>query len=117
MGMQHIAARRLHVSGMNTTTITGNLASVMEGLVVGLGPARSSLVASAGRDDGPSKLMVSPASVARLQAAIFLSYGLGVFVGGVTELRWYLSAIYLPIALVLIVVVAAFIRFHDRAPQ
>jgi uncharacterized membrane protein YoaK (UPF0700 family) len=117
MGIQHTAARRLHVSGMNTTTITANLAGVMEGLVAGIGPARSSIVASAGRADVLSRQVGSPASATRLHAAIFLAYGLGAFVGGVAELRWLLSAIYLPIALVLIVIVTAFVRFHYRAPR
>jgi uncharacterized membrane protein YoaK (UPF0700 family) len=102
---------------VNTTTITANLASVMEGLVAGIGPARSSIVASAGRADGLARQVGSPASATRLHAALFLAYGLGAFVGGVAELRWHLSAIYLPIALVLIVIVTAFVRFHDRAPQ
>jgi uncharacterized membrane protein YoaK (UPF0700 family) len=116
MGIQHTAARRLHVSGMNTTTITANLASVMEGLVAGIGPARTSSVASASGGGSPSSHVASTASTARLHAAILLAYGLGAFVGGVAELRWHLSAIYLPIALVLIVIVTAYVRFHGRAP-
>jgi uncharacterized membrane protein YoaK (UPF0700 family) len=116
MGIQHTAARRLHVSGMNTTTITANLASVMEGLVAGIGPARLPIVASAGGEGGLSRQVGSPASAARLHASIFLAYGVGAIVGGVAELRWLMSAIYLPIALVLIVIVTAHVRFRDRAP-
>jgi uncharacterized membrane protein YoaK (UPF0700 family) len=114
MGIQHTAARRLHLSNMNSTTITGNLASVMEGLMVGLGPARTSPVGSAGGGEGLSKRAASPTSATWLNAAIFLAYGLGAIVGGVAELRWLLSAIYLPIALVLLVIVTAYIRFPDR---
>ena len=80
--------------------------------MTGIAPARSSIVASARRADRRSTPGGSAATATRLHATIFLAYGLGVFGGGVTELRWLLSAIYLPITLVSIVIVTAFVCFH-----
>jgi uncharacterized membrane protein YoaK (UPF0700 family) len=86
MGMQSAAVRASHVSGVNTTYVTGTLTSAVARAV--------SRVRRDGRDGD------SPA----LPGGAWAVYGAGAVVGALAESAWHAPAVALPLALVLSVV-------------
>jgi uncharacterized membrane protein YoaK (UPF0700 family) len=103
MGVQSTAARRLDVSGIATTYITGtltNLAARLVGWVHHVG-ARLNLVQS-----------VRPAHGAVLLAAVWLVYAGGAAVAAAATILDRALAVVLPIAVVMIVIVTAALRFR-----
>jgi uncharacterized membrane protein YoaK (UPF0700 family) len=105
MGMQSAAARRLDVSGIATTYITGTLTNLVARLVARVHNA------SAGR--GP----VQPPPLAHgagLLAAVWLVYLGGAIAAGAATILHRALAVVFPIALVIVVIITAAIRFRTR---
>jgi uncharacterized membrane protein YoaK (UPF0700 family) len=105
MGMQSAAARRLEVSGIATTYITGTLTSFAARLIGWLGFAIARL---------NSPLPTRPARGAGLLAAVWLVYLGGAVAAGTVTLLDRTLAVVFPIVLVLIVIVTAMIHFRTR---
>jgi uncharacterized membrane protein YoaK (UPF0700 family) len=105
MGLQSAAARRLDVSGIATTYITGTLTSLAPRLVGWLRFTVARLIFSQ-----PTR----PAQGAGLLAAVWLVYlGGAVVAGAATSLDPALAVVF-PIIVVMIVIVTAAVRFRTR---
>jgi uncharacterized membrane protein YoaK (UPF0700 family) len=105
MGVQSAAARRLDVSGIATTYITGTLTSLVARLVswashlaMRVSPAQS----------------LPPARGTGLLAAVWLVYFGGAIVAGAVTVLDRVLAVVFPTAIVLIVIVTAAARFRTR---
>lgn len=110
MGVQSVAVRRLGVSGVATTFITGTLTSLTRRLVDRL---RSAVVSADQDTERPGK---TPSTRELVEpAAVWLVYGVGAIVGGTAALRWQFATItLLPIAVVAVVVVTAAVLHRRR---
>lgn len=114
MGIQSVAVRRLGISGVATTFVTGTLTSLTRRLIDRLRSAVSPSVASDGHDtESPEQETPSAHDLAQ-PAAVWLVYGVGAVVGGLAELRWQSAATLLPAAVVAVVVVTAATRYRHR---
>jgi uncharacterized membrane protein YoaK (UPF0700 family) len=105
MGVQSAAARRLDVSGVATTYITGTLTSFATRLMGWL----SFIIARLN-----SPLPTRPARGAGLLAAVWLVYLGGAVVAGAATLLDRALAVVFPIVLVMIVIVTATVHFRTR---
>jgi uncharacterized membrane protein YoaK (UPF0700 family) len=105
MGMQSAAARRLDVSGVATTYITGTLTSFATRLMGWLSFTIARL---------NSPLPTRPTHGAGLLAAVWLVYFGGAMVAGAATLLDRALAVVFPIALVMIVIVTAMVHFRTR---
>jgi uncharacterized membrane protein YoaK (UPF0700 family) len=99
MGMQSAAVRQMHLAGVWTTFITGTLTEWIVGLV----------------EDAPPKGL----PLARVQAAVYATYGLAALVAAWLEQRWPSWAIALPWLVLLGVVICGARRVrcaaHDQS--
>jgi uncharacterized membrane protein YoaK (UPF0700 family) len=98
-GVQSAAVRRLAVTDMSTTYITGSLTSHTVRMVRWL---RS---ASPERAEDRSTLTKPSESGLPLTTDVWLAYGVGAVIGGAAELLWQPAALLLPAAAVAAVVV------------
>lgn len=113
MGIQSIAVRRLGVSGVATTFVTGTLTSLRRRLIDRLRSAVSAAVSEGHDTERPEQETTSAHDLAQ-PAAVWLVYGVGAVVVGLTELRWRSAATLLPAAVVAVVAVTAAIRYRHR---
>jgi uncharacterized membrane protein YoaK (UPF0700 family) len=105
MGVQSAAARRIDVSGIATTYITGTLTNLVARLV--------GRVHRAGARLNPVQ-PTRPAHGAVLLAAVWLVYLGGAAVAAAATILDPVLAVVLPIAVVAIVIVTATLRFRKR---
>jgi uncharacterized membrane protein YoaK (UPF0700 family) len=105
MGMQSAAARRLDVSGIATTYITGTLTTLVARLV--------GRVRRAGARPNPVQ-PPRPAHGAGLLAAVWIVYLGGAAAAAAATILDPVLAVILPIAVVTIVIVTATLRFRKR---
>ena len=105
MGVQSAAARRLDVSGIATTYITGTLTNLVARLV--------GRVHRAGARLNPVQ-PTRPAQGAVLLAAVWLVYLGGAAAAAAATILDPVLAVVLPIAVVAIVIVTATLRFRKR---
>jgi uncharacterized membrane protein YoaK (UPF0700 family) len=116
MGIQSAAIRHLNVPGVATTYITGTLTSMVVGLVGWVGSA-DLLVAAAASEGGtvaPVPASSRKKQMIRLQAAVFLVYGLAAVASGIVETRGSSLASLSPLAAVAFVVMFASLRHRHR---
>jgi uncharacterized membrane protein YoaK (UPF0700 family) len=101
MGVQGVAARRIGVNGVPTTVITSTTTGLIESLVWNMF-TRS--------EKTGNKNLKSP-SVPNSSIFIWITdiviYGVGAAACGAIELKWHLQAIWLPIAIIFVVVVSS----------
>jgi uncharacterized membrane protein YoaK (UPF0700 family) len=105
MGVQSAAARRLDVSGIATTYITGTLTNLVAHLV--------GWVHGTGARLSPNQPM-QPSHGAGLLAAVWLVYLGGAIVAAAVTVLHRVLAVIFPIAIVLSVIVTAAVRFRIR---
>jgi uncharacterized membrane protein YoaK (UPF0700 family) len=105
MGVQSTAARRLDVSGIATTYITGTLTTLVARLVGRVYHAGAAL---------NLLQQTRPAHGADLLAAVWLVYLGGAAVAAAATILDRALAVVLPIAVVMIVIVTAATRFRKR---
>ncbi|UOF90358.1 DUF1275 domain-containing protein [Fodinisporobacter ferrooxydans] len=106
MGVQGITARRIGVNGVTTTVITSTLTGLVETLVWKFEDSRLSTSSSSHKRDpvfGKKGNATSIASIV-MWIAVIVFYGIGAAICGVFVHHWYLQAIWLPIAIVCIVI-------------
>jgi uncharacterized membrane protein YoaK (UPF0700 family) len=103
MGIQSAAVRRLNVSDVSTTFITGTLTSLTARMVSWL------------RSASPERFTLTEPSERGLPltADVWLAYGVGAVVGGGAELLWQPAALLLPAAAVAAVVVLMAARHRE----
>src|SRR5262249_47514426 len=116
MGIQSTAIRHLNVPGVATTYITGTLTSMVAGLVGWVGSA--DLLVAAARLEG-SRVTRAPADprkkqTIRLQAAVFLVYGLAAVASGIVETRVSSLVSLSLLAAIAIVVIFASLRHRHH---
>jgi len=105
MGLQGVAARRIGVNGVTTTVITSTLTGLVETIVWKVG----AVVTSPGKRDvaqNPASAVV-PLSSIWMWFSVIIAYGIGAAICGSVELRWGMQAIWLPIAVVFVVIASA----------
>jgi uncharacterized membrane protein YoaK (UPF0700 family) len=105
MGVQSAAARRIDVSGIGTTYITGTLTSLVARLV--------SWASHIGTRANPAQSS-PPARGTGLLAAVWLVYLGGAIVAGAVTVLDRVPAVVFPTTVVLIVIVTAAVRFRTR---
>ena len=105
MGVQSTAARRLDVSGIATTYITGTLTSLITGLVDRVG----GIIARQNPAQPPL-----PRRGTGLLAAVWIVYLGGAVVAAAATVVDRALAVVFPIAVVTIVIITAVIRFRRR---
>ncbi|WP_036746921.1 YoaK family protein [Paenibacillus sp. UNC451MF] len=101
MGMQTTAARRLGIAGISTTVLTNNLANVIED---GIHQLRLLIRRE-------TKNTLSRDSLLRLLAVVI--YCLGAIIGTLAEVSYPLAIVWVPIAVLGGIIVAAGIRFRN----
>ncbi len=115
MGIQSAAIRHLNVPGIATTYITGTLTSFVAGLVGWLGSADLSYAAkSVGGAVGPASQPAQSKHTAKLQAAVFLVYGLAAVASGIIQARRPALVALAPLVAVVLVVVNGSVRHRQR---
>ncbi len=119
MGMQSAAIRHLNVPGVATTYITGTLTSFMAGFVGWLGSvdllsSTSKSVANTANTAVPASPAAQKKHGARLQAAVFLIYGLAAVASGIIQVRWSAFVTLSPLVAVALVVINASLRHRDE---
>jgi uncharacterized membrane protein YoaK (UPF0700 family) len=107
MGIQSAAVRRLDVSDVSTTYITGTITSLTARTVRWL---RS---ASPERAEDRFTLTEPSERGLPLTADVWLAYGVGAVIGGAAELLWQPAALLLPAAAVAAVVVLMAVRHRE----
>jgi len=80
MGIQSAAVRKLKLPGIVTTYITGTITSLVSGLVGGVKRRLSRTEDVTGRADWEGRV--------KLQAAVFVIYGLSAAASGLIQSRW-----------------------------
>jgi uncharacterized membrane protein YoaK (UPF0700 family) len=80
MGIQSVAVRKLKLPGIVTTYITGTITSLVSGVVGGVKRQLSRKENVTGRADWEGRV--------KLQAAVFVIYGLSAAVSGLIQSRW-----------------------------
>jgi uncharacterized membrane protein YoaK (UPF0700 family) len=107
MGVQSAAVRRLAVTDVSTTYITGTLTSLTARMV---GWLRS---ASPGRAEDRSTLTEPSERGLPVTADVWLAYGVGAVIGGASNLLWQPAALVLPAAAIAVVVVLMSARHRE----
>lgn len=112
MGIQSAAIRHLNVPGVATTYVTGTLTSLVAGVVGWLGSVDllSATTRSAANTGVPASSAAQRKHTTRLQAAVFLIYGLAAVASGILQARWASLVTLSPLVAVVLVVVNAFVR-------
>lgn len=102
MGVQGVTARRIGVNGVPTTVITSTTTGLIESLIWNAYNAVT-------RNGKPTDLKPKsiPASSMFIWVIDIVIYGVGAAICGATVLRWHLQAIWLPAAIVLVVVLSS----------
>ncbi len=116
MGIQSAAIRHLNVPGVATTYITGTLTSFVAGIVGWLGAADipTSNMRSAADTAAQASQAAARKHVARLQAVVFLIYGLAAVASGILQARWSSLVTLSPLVAVALVVANAFVRHRHE---
>jgi uncharacterized membrane protein YoaK (UPF0700 family) len=105
MGVQGTAARRIGVNGVPTTVITSLTTGLIESLVWNThGSFRQGINTSTATQNS-----IIPASMIVVWIIDIIAYGVGAALCGAIELHWHLHAIWLPFAIVSIVLISALI--------
>jgi uncharacterized membrane protein YoaK (UPF0700 family) len=99
MGVQGVTARRVGVNGVTTTVITSTLTGLVETVVWRL-PIFS-------QDSGKKQKAPFFDTSLVMWITVIVFYGIGAAICGVVVRQWNLQAIWLPIAIVLIVILTA----------
>jgi uncharacterized membrane protein YoaK (UPF0700 family) len=113
MGVQSAAVRRLEVSDVSTTYITGTLTSLTARTVSWLRLAYFSAAASPGCSEERPTLTQPTERGLPLTADVWLAYGVGAVIGGAAELLWQPAALLVPVAAVAAVVVLMAVRHRE----
>lgn len=101
MGVQGVAARRIGVNGVPTTVITSTTTGLIESLVWNMYT----------RNEKTDNKELKSQSVSNSSIFIWITdiviYGIGAAACGAIELKWHLQAIWLPAAIIFVVVVSS----------
>jgi uncharacterized membrane protein YoaK (UPF0700 family) len=114
MGVQGITARRIGVNGVPTTVITSTTTGLIESLiwnVYNIAARKGKLV-----DTNVKTSFVPSGSIIVWMIDISI-YGIGSAVCGAAVLKWHMQAIWLPVAIVFVVVLSSFFfnfKFNKR---
>ncbi|WEG14705.1 YoaK family protein [Pullulanibacillus sp. KACC 23026] len=104
MGVQGITARRIGVNGVPTTVITSTTTGLIESLIWNL----YNVAAHKGkRVDANAPTSLVPSSSIFIWLIDIIIYGIGAAICGAVVLKWHLEAIWLPTALVFVVVLSS----------
>jgi uncharacterized membrane protein YoaK (UPF0700 family) len=101
MGVQGVTARRIGVNGVPTTVITSTTTGLIESLVWSMFTRTGKTV---NKDLKISSIPISSIFIWIVDIAI---YGIGAAICGSIELKWHLQAIWLPAAIISVVVLSS----------
>jgi uncharacterized membrane protein YoaK (UPF0700 family) len=96
MGIQSVAVRKLNLPGIVTTYITGTITSLVSGLA---GRARRQLLST----EGAARNAGNWEGRLKLQAAVFVIYGLSAAASGIVQSRWPAAVSFSPLIAVALV--------------
>lgn len=104
MGIQSAAVRRLGISGVATTYVTGVLLTVIVGLT-----GRPGIIASSppGRRSPPTLSLLQAVREIRLPAAVLGVYGSGAVIGGILAPHWHGDAVWFAVVMIITVIAGA----------
>jgi uncharacterized membrane protein YoaK (UPF0700 family) len=101
MGVQGVVARRIGVNGVPTTVITSTTTGLIESLVWNIYTRNAKTV------NKDLKSPTVPSSSILIWVADIVIYGVGAAICGAIELKWHLQAIWLPAAIIFVVVLSS----------
>ncbi|WP_231877850.1 YoaK family protein [Ferroacidibacillus organovorans] len=114
MGLQGVTARRVGVNGVTTTVITSTITGLVEISVWKIGQ-RFGFTPNA-KDSQQPENQISPLALS-MWAMVILAYGVGAALCGGLIAMWHLQAVWLPIAIVAVVVVSSTLLMRISSPR